>query len=105
MANGGYVVLTMEFHREGKKWAAYCKELGTATFGYTLIDAEEKLKEAVWLHLNTLEDVEEREKFFKKHDIKYHTHKPTANVTITTSITGDIFIKPYALAMPQPTFA
>ena len=47
MANGGYVVLTMEFHKEGKKWTAHCKELGTATFGYTLIDAEEKLKEAV----------------------------------------------------------
>jgi predicted RNase H-like HicB family nuclease len=105
MANGGYVVLTLEFHKEGKKWAAYCKELGTATFGYTLNDAEDKLKEAVSLHINTLEDVGERAQFFKKHDVQYHSHKPTANVTITASINGDIFIKPYALAMPQPTFA
>jgi predicted RNase H-like HicB family nuclease len=105
MTNGGYVVLTLEFHKEGKKWVAYCKELGTATFGYTLNDAEEKLKEAISLHLNTLEDVGEREKFFKKHNIKYHSHKPTANVTITASIKGDIFVKPYAQAMPQLSFA
>jgi len=105
MANGGYVVLTLEFHKEGKKWVAHCKELGTATYGYTLNDAEEKLKEAVSLHLNTLEDVGEREKFFKKHNIQYHSHKPTANVTITASVTGDIFVKPYALAMPQHSFA
>ncbi|MBN1691394.1 MAG: type II toxin-antitoxin system HicB family antitoxin [Dehalococcoidia bacterium] len=105
MTNGGYVVLTLEFHKEGKKWVAYCKELGTATFGYTLNDAEDKLKEAISLHLKTLEDVGEREKFFKKHNIKYHSRKPTANVTITTSIEGDIFVKPYAQAMPQLSFA
>jgi len=105
MTNGGYVVLTLEFHKEGKKWAAYCKELGTATFGYTLNDAEDELKEAISLHLDTLEDVGERDKFFKKHNIKYHSHKPTANVTTTASINGDIFIKPYAQAMPQLSFA
>ena len=105
MANVGYVILTLEFRKEGKKWAAYCKELGTATFGYTLYDAEEKLKEAVSLHMNTLEDVGERENFFKKHNIKYHSNKPPASVTITTSISGDIFVKPYAQAMPQLSFA
>jgi predicted RNase H-like HicB family nuclease len=105
MVNGGYVILTLEFHKEGKKWEAYCKELGTATFGYTLTDAEEKIKEAVSLHLSTLEDVGEREKFFKKHNIKYHSNKPPANVTITASITNDIFVKPYAQAMPQLSFA
>ena len=105
MANGRYIILTLEFHKEGKKWAAYCKELGTATFSYTLNDAEEKLKEAISLHLNTLEDVGEREKFFKKHNIKYHSHKPPANVTITASITDDIFVKPYAQIVPQLSFA
>ena len=47
MENGAYVLLTLEFRKEGKKWVAHCKELGTATFGYTLRDAEEKLKEAI----------------------------------------------------------
>jgi predicted RNase H-like HicB family nuclease len=105
MVTGGYVMLTLEFHKEGKKWAAYCKELGTATFGYTLNDAEEKLKEAVSLHLKTLEDVGEREKFFKKHHIQYHSHKPPANVTITASLREDTFTKAYAQAMPQLNFA
>jgi len=105
MANDGYVILTLEFHKEGRKWTAYCKELGTATFGYSLIDAEEKIKEAVSLHLDTLEDVGERENFFKKHRIKYHSTRPPNNVTIIASIRGDIFIKPYAQAVPQLSFA
>jgi predicted RNase H-like HicB family nuclease len=105
MANDGYVILTLEFRKEGRKWTAYCKELGTATFGYSLKDAEERIKEAVSLHLDTLEGVGEREKFFKKHHIKCHSNRPRANVTIVASIRGDIFTKPYAQAVPQLSFA
>ena len=100
MENGAYVILTPEFRKEGKKWVAHCKELGTATFGYTLRDAEEKLKEAISLHLDTLEDVGEREKFFQKHNILCYSNKPPASVTITTSVRDDIFVKPYAHASP-----
>lgn len=70
MSEAGYVVLTLKFKKVKKRWTAYCEELGTATFGRSLPEADKKLKEAVHLHLNTLEDVGERHRFFKTHGIK-----------------------------------
>ena len=67
----GYIIITLEFSKVGRRWTAYCEELGTATFGRSLNEAKERLCEAVVLHLNTLEDVGERERFFGDHDIKY----------------------------------
>lgn len=87
----GYVVLTYEFGMEGKRWTAYCKELGTATFGRSLKEAEERLREAVCLHLNTLEDLGERERFFKEHNIKFYEVRPkTVKVSVPTK--KDVFI-------------
>jgi predicted RNase H-like HicB family nuclease len=73
MANAGDLTLTLEFHNEGRKWSAHCKELGTATFGHSLRDAQERIIEAVSVHLNTLEDFGELDKFFKKHQITNHS--------------------------------
>lgn len=70
MATAGYVVLTFKFHKLGKRWTAQCEELGTATFGRSLYEAGKKLREAVLLHLNTLEEVGERERFFQEHGIE-----------------------------------
>ena len=72
----GYVILTLEFRKEGKRWVAHCAELGTSAFGRSLEEAKERLREAVLLHLNTLEDVGERERFLKEHKIKLYAHKP-----------------------------
>jgi len=65
----GYVVLTLKFQKQGRRWTALCEELGTATFGRSLPEADQRLKEAVLLHLNTLEEVGERERFFKENKI------------------------------------
>ncbi len=65
----GYIVVTFKFRREGKKWTAFCEELGTSTFGRSILEAHKKLKEAVSLHLGTLEEVGERERFFKEHNL------------------------------------
>jgi len=70
----GYIVVTAKFSKEGKKWTAYCEELGTATFGRSLLEAQERLKEAVLLHLNALEDVGERERFFRENEVKLNVH-------------------------------
>ena len=76
MSGAGYVVLTMEYRKVADRWTARCRELGTATFGRTLKDAEERINEAVLLHLNTLEDVGERERFFEEHNIRVHRRRP-----------------------------
>lgn len=82
----GYVVLTLKFRKQGAKWTARCVELGTATFARTLEEADERIKEAVTLHLNTLEDVGERGRFFKEHRISYLLHRPR---TIRLPATSD----------------
>ena len=71
-----YVILTLRFKKEGQQWEAYCEELGTATFARTLEAAKERIMEAVYLHLNTLEEVGERIRFFREHGIKLHQTKP-----------------------------
>ncbi|MDV2989061.1 MAG: hypothetical protein P3T54_02715 [Dehalogenimonas sp.] len=68
-SSNGYIQLTLEFSREGRRWLGRCRELGTSTFGRTLTEADAKLREAVDCHLNTLEEVGERERFFRDHHI------------------------------------
>jgi len=88
----GYVALTYKFGLEGKRYTAYCEELGTATFGRSLWEAKERLREAVWLHLNTLEDLGERERFFKAHNIKFYEIEPQI-VNVSIPAKADSFIQ------------
>lgn len=99
----GYVVLKIEFKKEGEMWLATCVETGTSTFGDTLEEAQEAITELLPLHLNTLEEVGERENFFKKHNIKILPKKPTAGTRC------DIPLDPNKLTQcisePIPTYA
>ena len=91
-----YIVVTLKFRKEGKKWVAFCEELGTSTFAYSLKKAEERIKEAVVLHLNTLEDVGERERFFKENNIILHQHKPKRNeLNMSPPFIPDTLSTPY----------
>ena len=76
MVMKGYIFLTIQFEKEGRKWVATCLELGTSTFGYTLKDAKTRINEAIILHLNTLEEVGERQRFFRENGIKLYKVKP-----------------------------
>ena len=102
MAIAGYVVLTLQFRKEGRRWAAYCEELSTATFGRSLTEAESRLKEAVVLHVNTLEDVGERERFFQECNIRFYHTKPTRNINISTRINEGVFLQPYIQPIREP---
>lgn len=101
MPTAGYIAVTFEFRKEGRRWVACCEELGTATFGRSIQEAEKKLEEAVVLHLDTLEDVGEREHFFKQHSIKYYSTRPTADVTICASIRKEAFYRPHIQRIPE----
>jgi len=96
MKNSGYIIFTFKFRKEGNRWTAHCEELGTATFGRSIPEAHRKLKEAVLLHLNTLEDIGERDHFFKKHNIRFHSHRPRkSEIKISGPVDPDTFVKPY----------
>lgn len=76
MRTSGYIVVTLKFLKEGRRWTAYCVELGTATFGRSIQEANERIREAVLLHLNTLDAVGECERFLKEHGVTFYPHKP-----------------------------
>jgi len=96
MKASGYVMVTLKFRKEGKRWAAFCEELGTASFGRSIQEALKNIKEAVLLHLNTLEDVGEIERFFREHNITFHSHKPKRDeIKISGPIDTETFIYPY----------
>ena len=105
MKTRGYVVLTLKFQQKGRRWTAYCEELGTATFGRSLPEADQRLKEAILLHINTLEDVGERDRFFKEHNIQLHHDKPREDITVCLPINREIFIEPLIQALPELTAA
>jgi predicted RNase H-like HicB family nuclease len=93
----GYIIVTFNVqHEKDDIWTAHCEELGTATFGHSEKEAIEKLQEAVEAHLNTLEDVGERERFFRENDIKFYTYKPKPKkikITVTASLNKEIHVK------------
>ena len=96
----GYVVLTYRFRREGRKWSACCEELGTATFGRSLTEAQQRIQEAVLCHLNTLEDVGERDRFFNEHGIQFHRTRPRSGVSICAPADKDVFIQSHIQRIP-----
>lgn len=102
----GYILLNFIFQRKGRRWTAYCEELGTATFGRSLPEAQEKLQEAVLLHLNTLEDVGERERFFKENNIVLFPRKPKDKaISITAPFDKATFVHPHIQPINVATHA
>ncbi|MBN2621378.1 hypothetical protein JXB22_09860 [candidate division WOR-3 bacterium] len=102
MKSAGYIIVTVKFSKEGRRWVAYCEELGTSTFGHSLPEAQSKLKEAILLHLNTLEKVGERERFFKDNKITMYHNKPK-NTEVT--VCAPLYKKTYIRSFVQPIHA
>ena len=100
MSETGYIVLTYKFLRLDRRWTAHCEELGTATFGRSLPEAEKKLDEAVLLHVSTLEDVGELGRFFKEHNIEFHHNKPRKDITVCLPLKQEVFVHPHIQQIP-----
>ncbi|MDE0270437.1 MAG: hypothetical protein OXI70_02915 [Chloroflexota bacterium] len=104
-----YVAMTFEFQREGDQWLGQCLELGTATFGDTVDEVADELADLVQLHLNSLEDVGERERFFERQEIPVFLDRTPQKVTRPLPINaGSVFtqVRPIAVdagTQPQKT--
>ena len=68
-----YIDITIVIQPEDGMYAAYCNELGTVSCGDTIDEAFRNILEAVELHLNALEDLGERPRFFRERGIKLKT--------------------------------
>ena len=60
----GSVILTLRYSREGENWVGICQGLSTSTFADTLEHCQQELIELVIEHLNVLEEIGQRERFF-----------------------------------------
>ena len=104
----GYVELTFMFEREGSKWVGTCLELGTSTYGRSLERVEDSIHHLVTEHLNLLEEAQERERFFRKHDIAFHPVKPRersreVRLRVPANPSGDRrrFFQPLVIGVPS----
>jgi predicted RNase H-like HicB family nuclease len=101
MRSPGYIAVTLKFQKEGRRWTAFCEELGTAAYGRSIQEALVRIKEAVVLHLNTLEEVGEWERYFRDHGIKIYQHKPKQKDIKCPSFDSDSFYASFIPAVRQ----
>ena len=101
MDSAVYITLTLEFQKDGRRWIGVCQELGTSTYSRSLPETEKQLREAVRLHLNTLEEIGERDRFFKEHKIEVHTAKPKSEtIKVPTENSENIYYRPHIQQLP-----
>ena len=65
-----YIVLTHMISKEEKVFFAHCPELDVGSQGETVEEANNNLKEAVVLYLDTIFELGTRDHIFKERDIK-----------------------------------
>ena len=65
----GEVMLTFVVEKDGELYASQCVELGTVSCGDTAAEALTNIQEAVTVHLNALEEVNERARLFAEKGI------------------------------------
>ena len=71
-----FIILTHIIKKEEKMFFAHCPELDVGSQGETIEDAENNLKDAIVLYLDTIEELGIREDVFKKRKIKMYSSKP-----------------------------
>jgi predicted RNase H-like HicB family nuclease len=70
-----YIRLTNIITKEEKMFFAHCPELDIGSQGETVEEANNNLKDAATLYLNTIEELGTREEIFKKKNIKIYSYK------------------------------
>ena len=63
------ILLTQIVTEEDGQYVSHCPELGTVSCGSTIDEAFANLEEAIEVHLNALEEVEELEREFRERRI------------------------------------
>ncbi len=98
-ATAGYVTLTFSFEKEDEDWVGVCLELGTSTFADTFERCQSELEELVTNHLEVLEDIGERERFFEEWGIRIHADEVPQEHTIRGS--GDSWVRLFKQPSPS----
>jgi predicted RNase H-like HicB family nuclease len=70
-----YIRLTNIITKEEKMFFSHCPELDIGSQGETVEEANNNLKDAIILYLNTIKELGTREEIFKKKNIKIYSYK------------------------------
>lgn len=64
-----YAMVTLAVYREGEHYVADCLELGTSSFGASVQEALDSVREATLLYLSTLDELGECEQVLQKRGV------------------------------------
>jgi len=91
-----YIFIRHIIKKEAKCcYSACCPELDVCSQGKTVEEANENLKEAVTLYLETMDELGQREKIFKKRNIVFHKKGEKVNFPFDVNSSRDITGKYY----------
>ena len=70
------IILTHMIKKEEKMFFAHCPELDVGSQGETIEEADNNLKDAIVLYLDTIEELGTRKDIFNKRKIKIYSYEP-----------------------------
>ena len=98
-----YIIVTCNINKEDDTYVAVCPELDVASQGETVEEANNNVKEAIILYLNSIEELGIRKEIFKERKIKVYSGVPEPKkekIPIPKDFNNDSFttINPIPLA-------
>jgi len=75
-----YIIVTHVIKKENDQYVAICPEFDVSSFGETVENANENLKEAISLYLEGIEELNIRDQIFKEKSITTYISQPKSVV-------------------------
>jgi len=91
-----YIIVTHIIKKENDQYVSTCPEFDVSSFGETVEEANENLKEAISLYLEGIADLNIRDQIFKEKSIATYITKPksiTNNYKFEKKLSNQPFIK------------
>lgn len=99
MAHECFVILTLSYHKEQHNWVGECLETGTSTYGRVFTKVHDELIELIELHLNELEAVGERARFFTENGIKLYIDDAPTEIQQTVHVDSEKLIEAHRVSV------
>ena len=99
IARKGFVILTLSYHKELHNWVGECLETGTSTYGRVFKKVHDELIELIELHVNELEVVGERTRFFKENGIRLYTDDAPTEIQQSVQVDSEKLIEAHRVSV------
>lgn len=96
-----FIVVTCKITKENNFYVASCPELDVVSQGKTIEEANDNIKDATLLYLNTIEELGTRKEIFGKKKIKIYTTIPRSKKEVI-SVPKDNNHDSYITVQPIP---